>query len=140
MELILNLAWALVSMALVALWLRGSRLGKTGPRRAGFHRAPRHIQILALLVVVLLLLPVISLSDDLMAAQGFAETDSCLRRAQDCGCAHPAPASFALPEEIVADILLSGFSQEILEEDSFPAVHRIAPAALDSRPPPRAQA
>jgi hypothetical protein len=128
MELILNLAWALVSIGLVTFWLRGMR---SNP-------APRVAQALALSVVVLLLLPVISLSDDLVAAQTSAETDTCLRRALDCDCSHIAPASFALPEPIVTSVAISGFLLETLQTEHIPRISSIQTSALDSRPPPRA--
>jgi hypothetical protein len=91
-------------------------------------------------MVVLLLLPVISLSDDLMAMQGPAETDTSLRRALHPDDPHPSAtqASFALPEEIVTGLILGGLSPDIRQD-----YKQLPPAALftrsfDSRPPPRA--
>lgn len=130
MELILNLAWAVLAVGLAWLWLRGTR---SNP-------APRSTQILALLVVVLLLLPVISLSDDLMATQGLAETDCCLRRALDSSnCQHSViPASFALPEQVISDLWTSGYSQEVVQsyDSTLPPI--FFTPSLNSRPPPAA--
>jgi hypothetical protein len=128
MEIILNLAWGLCSLGLIWFWVRTH----------GANPTPRKTQILALAVVVLLLLPVISLSDDLMATQGPAETDSCLRRALHSDDSHPSvvPASLALPEQMMTALLLSAISQEAVQN------YRLAPPApvrtrsLDSRPPP----
>src|ERR1700722_6529340 len=94
MEITLNLAWALCSLALIWFWARSAASGGV----------PRGMQILALAMVVLLLLPVISLSDDLMAMQGPAETDSSMRRALHPDEGHPSvvPISFALPEPVFA--------------------------------------
>jgi hypothetical protein len=129
MEIVLNVAWAICSLGLILYWARTS----------ASNPVPRGRQIFALAMVVLLLLPVISLSDDLMAMQGPAETDSCLRRVLQTSDAHPSvvPTSFALPEEIVAALSFSCPLQEI-PQDSTPAI----PAsflirALDSRPPPQ---
>ena len=107
MEIILNLAWGFCSLGLIWFWVR---------TRAA-NQAPRRTQILALAVVVLLLLPVISLSDDLMAMQGPAETDSSLRRSVHSDEGHPSvvPASLALPEQMMTALVLSGFSIEVVE-------------------------
>jgi hypothetical protein len=69
-EIFLNLAWAVLAVALVALWLR------TGSRADHSRRS----QIIAIAVLIAILFPVISVSDDLMAAQNPAETDSGQRR------------------------------------------------------------
>lgn len=131
MEIILNIAWALCSIGLILLWIRGSRLNPVS----------RRTQMMALAMVVLLLLPVISLSDDLMAMQGPAETDtSCLRRALHSGDLHPsfASACWSMPAPMLTELSVSGFSQDTLEGYRWAAQPNSLPAALDSRPPPRA--
>jgi len=70
MELLLNLAGVLVAVAMVCLWLRWAP-------RAG---VDRRTQLVALALLILILFPVISVTDDLLAAQNPAETDSCVRR------------------------------------------------------------
>ena len=129
-EIILNLAWALCSLGLIWFW-----------RRAGVSdSATRRTQIFALAMVVLLLLPVISLSDDLMAMQGPAETDTCLRRALHAGEGHPSviPHSMAMPEPLFTALSIHRLSQKAVQ------MYRVAPPptllvrSLDSRPPPRA--
>ena len=129
MEIVLNISWALCSFGLIWLWVRGS----------ASNPVPRRTQILALAMVVLLLLPVISLSDDLMAMQSPAETDSCLRRALHASDAHPlaAPASFALPEESVDGLTLSGFSQEFAQNNQLRSLPSPLIHSLDTRPPPQ---
>jgi hypothetical protein len=128
MELLLNLAWALLSIGLIGMWLRGS----------GSNPAPRHLQGMALAVVVLLLLPVISLSDDLMAAQGLAETDTCLRRAHDCDCGHHPVPPVTLPEEITREVAVTGLSCEFLTDESGGQPSSFQGHALFGRPPPSA--
>ena len=129
MEIILNIAWALCSLGLIVLWVRGSR---TNP-------VSRRTQVFALAMVVLLLLPVISLSDDLMTMQGPAETDTCLRRALNPGDLHPsvAAACWALPVPMVAELSWTGFSQGGLESHRWIAKPNSLPRSLGSRPPPR---
>jgi hypothetical protein len=131
MEIILNIAWALCSLGLILAWVRGSRSNPVS----------RRTQIMALAMVVLLLLPVISLSDDLMAMQGPAETDtSCLRRALHSGELHPsfAAACWAMPAPMLTELSLNGFSQDALESYRWIARPDSLPRSLDSRPPPRA--
>jgi len=89
---------------------------------------------------VLLLLPVISLSDDLMAMQGPAETDTCLRRALHAGEGHPSiiPHSMGMPEPSFTALSIRRLSQKAVQ------TYRVAPPptllvrSLDSRPPPQA--
>jgi len=69
METVLNLAWALLVMLMFGLWMRFAP--HTGPNRRG--DSPR-IQFVALAVLILLLFPVISVTDDLQAIQNPAET------------------------------------------------------------------
>lgn len=128
MEIILNLAWAVCSAGLIWFWAR----------RSASNPQPRGTQILALMMVVLLLLPVISLSDDLVAAQGPAETDCCLRRALNAHEAHPSvvPDSLALPEPFTTAPAVRGLSRDALQEFRVPVPPSFLSRSLDSRPPP----
>ncbi len=128
MELILNLAWALCSLGLVWFWFRA----------AARNSAPRTMQILALAMVVVLLLPVISASDDLMAMQGPAESDTSLRRALHTGDV-PSPVlplSPALPEPMLSVLTLSGVLTRISQESPSALTTQLLGTSLDSRPPP----
>lgn len=130
MEISLNLAWALCALGLVWLWKRAG-VSDSGSRKT---------QILALAMVVLLLLPVISLSDDLMAMQGPAETDTCLRRSLHTDGGHPSliPHSMTMPTQLCTAPSIGGVSQESVQ------AYRLAPPPaflirpLYSRPPPQA--
>ena len=97
MELILNLAWLLVAGALVHLWLEG------GGRNNTHWRA----QLIAIFVLIAILFPVISMSDDLLAVQNTGEADNYLRRdhlvAPDGNPVQPALA-------IIAAVTFAGFS------------------------------
>ena len=97
MELALNLVWAATALAMLAMWLRMPR----------HEHATWTRQALCLGVAILLLLPVISLSDDLVAAQMTTELDVCVRRAHDghthqphlcsAGCAQALTSPFEYP-------------------------------------------
>lgn len=87
MELTLNLVWLIAGLTMVATWLML-------PQRK--HTLRIH-QALCLTIAILLLLPVISLSDDLVALQTAREADCCLRRAQDGNLPHVNAALWAVP-------------------------------------------
>jgi hypothetical protein len=93
MEILLNLSWALLSALIVCLWMRlASRTG-----------ANRRMQFIALVMLIVILFPVISVSDDLWSAQNPAETDTCLRRDHLASSTHSIfPAMAALPEPAFA--------------------------------------
>jgi hypothetical protein len=128
--MILNLAWALCSLGLISLWMRSRSLSAI----------PRKTQLLALAMVVLMLLPVISLSDDLMAMQGPAETDSSVRRVLDNDQGHPSivPAIMGMPEQIFSVPSTVGWSQDSLQSYNLAPQPIFLTRSLDSRPPPRA--
>lgn len=130
MELTLNIAWASCSLLLIWFWTRST----------ASNPVPRRTQILALAMVVLLLLPVISLSDDLMAMQGPAETDSSMRRALHPDEGHPSvvPMSFALPEQIFPALTWSGYAQVAVQNERLAPFLPVLTRSLDRRPPPQA--
>jgi hypothetical protein len=127
-ETFLNLAWVALAIAMIFSWLRLGNEDRTGRRR----------QMVALAVLIAVLLPVISVSDDLMEIQNPAETDSCQRRDHHMqAMAHPVPhpdyvaplatfdgSSFTLPR---------GFARASMV---LPAVDHPDGPATHSRPPP----
>lgn len=91
MELFFNFAWAFVALASVFLWTKqGRRTLRCG-----------HSPLIGLAMLVVLLFPVISVSDDLWSLRHPAETDVCQRRDHRDGSSYnqfQIPA--ALPEPI----------------------------------------
>ncbi|MGA7339822.1 MAG: hypothetical protein WBE72_07320 [Terracidiphilus sp.] len=129
MEQTLNLAWALLAIALVSLWLRLDR-GAPSDRRA---------QLVALAVLLFILLPAISMTDDLLAAQNPAEIDSCLRRDQVSSGPHPVFLAVAVPPPPAYDGLPFGIPRLTAPGTLLPpAVEPPGLAAIQNRPPPRA--
>ncbi|MFC5863294.1 hypothetical protein ACFPT7_13400 [Acidicapsa dinghuensis] len=128
MEILLNITWAVCSLILVGFWLR-SGVASSQPRRT---------QLFALSMAVLLLLPVISLSDDLLAMQAPAETDTCVRRVQQLDNLHPATLLPALPSRVYVPALIGFVSVQLpsRQNDVVPSFQ--LPSAMDSRPPPQA--
>lgn len=90
MELTLNLAWMLLSAGM--LWALMRRAPREGTNRRR--------QLVALAVIVLILLPVISVTDDLMVVQNPALTDTSPRKGHvwsTTQSTHPASVDWAIP-------------------------------------------
>jgi hypothetical protein len=127
MELFLNLAGAFVAAAIICLWLRWR------PRAGG----DRRTQVVALALLILILFPVISVTDDLLAAQNPAETDSTARRDHaDFALQQASALTASLPEPQAADLPF-GFLR-YAAPGTIPLLP-VNPPALDpieNRPPP----
>jgi len=131
MELTLNLGWAFVTMWMLCAWLRTAQAKP----------ADRRIQMVALAVVILILLPAISMTDDLAAAQNPAEIDCCVRRHHDHDASRPhsiLPAAVPLPLPGFAGVTLevAGTAAPGNPPSSF--AENPALASIQNRPPPAA--
>jgi hypothetical protein len=133
MELTLNLGWALLTAWMLWVWLRKAMRPAT----------ERRIQAIALAVVILILLPAISMTDDLVAAQNPAEIDcmACLaRRDHHCCSPHtivPAGAA-AVPIPAYASPKLTVFSMAVPRRSTQTAIQSPALNSIQNRPPPAA--
>jgi hypothetical protein len=127
MELSLNLAWFAVAATLVWLWLRSESSEGNERRR----------QLIAILVLVAILFPAISVSDDLLAVQNASEADNYLRRdhlvPSGVQPLHPALA-------VIAPILFGGlgFTFSRLAAPGLPLQRPERPelGEIENRPPP----
>lgn len=139
MEILSNLAWGAVALALWALWLNGQLRRRDG--RAGSLLPGLGVQLVALAMLSAVLLPVISITDDLQSSNIPAEVERTLPR-NDRHFAlghvdHQAPAHMALP---AVDPAPSGLHCIALLHGAMP----LPPQALVygheqwSRPPPAA--
>jgi hypothetical protein len=127
MEFALNLAWSLLAVAMVCAWLR--QLPHPSPSRRG--------QIVALGLLLVILLPAISMTDDLVAAQNPAEIDSCLRRDHDYARAHAVlPIVPSLPALAFAGVPFATLHPASPGIVPAPIFHSPALARILNRPPP----
>lgn len=129
MEILLNFAWGLVAALMLCLWVRFA------PRRG----ADRRMQFVALAVLLLILFPVISVTDDLQAIQNPAETDSCQRRAH-AGCTLHSiltPVA-AMPLPAVAELQYGIWRVSIHGAGPARVFDHPALDAIQNRPPPAA--
>ena len=128
MELFLNTVWVLVAIASVCFWVRLGR--RTDAERLSF---------VALAMLIVMLFPVISVSDDLWSIQNPAETDTCQRRDHRAFCPHSIFPAIAAPPE-AAGVELSFSFQRLGAPRHIPllAVDNPALDPIQSRPPPAA--
>lgn len=129
MELFLNLAWAVLAIAFASLWLETET-------RSG---AERRLSMTALVMFLVILFPVISVSDDLWSIQNPAETDSCQRRDHLATCPHtmvPAPA--ALPAPLFAGVIFKVDDALLRFDPPTRALGIPALSSIQNRPPPYA--
>jgi hypothetical protein len=129
MELTLNLGWALLAAWMMCAWLRAT------PRAARDRRA----QFVALAVAILILLPTISMTDDLIAAQNPAEPDCCMRR-DHSDCPHhpitPATAAIPLPGFSGLSFGFVQFGASSRQPEPHPEIPALT--SIQNRPPPTA--
>jgi hypothetical protein len=130
MELLLNLAWLLIAGVIVCLWLSGG--SHEGPDRRG--------QFIAVVMLIAILFPVISVSDDLLAIQNAAEADNYLRRDhRDASYTHPVQPMPAIVASVLSAGPGFGFSRFMapgllqVQKPEHPEL-----AGIWNRPPPNA--
>jgi hypothetical protein len=134
MELFLNLAWVLLAALMSCLWLRFAP--RTGPE---LRMQERRTQVVALAVLILILFPVISVTDDLQSIQNPAEADSCLRRDHVVCNAHSIfPAAAALPLPVFTELSIGILRSIAPGSLPAPVVDHPALASIQNRPPPAA--
>lgn len=129
MELVLNLVGALVAVGLICLWLRTASQGNHGSAHWG-------IQLVALLLLIVILFPVISVTDDLMAAQNPAETDSVQRRNLQASVLQTAARCADLPIDAfeMPDPQVTWRQRAHRERVVQPQAPALSP--VENRPPP----
>ncbi|MGD0682309.1 MAG: hypothetical protein ABR990_09680 [Terracidiphilus sp.] len=127
MELTLNLVWTVLAVVIMCLWLRFCT--RTG--------ADRRMQLVSLAMLIAILLPVISVTDDLQALQNPAELDCCARRHHVASCSHSMfPAAATLPLPVFAELTFGFLRFAAPNYRPTPLVEIPALASIQNRPPP----
>lgn len=127
MQLVLNLAWMMLAALMAWLWLHHAASEGVG----------RWAQFVALATVILILLPVISVTDDLMMAQNPAETERFQRNDQLCAIAHSTHYPVAdLPPQFFAKSSFDQFRFAALDHLLAPPLKVPATDTILNRPPP----
>lgn len=128
-ELLLNLGWVVLAAWMVVLWLRKMP-------HAGEDRRP---QFVALALVILILLPAISMTDDLIAARNPAEVDVSLRRDHTSPQGHVIqPALTALVVSAFLDLAFEPAHPSAPRFQRIPILRTPVLASIENRPPPAA--
>jgi hypothetical protein len=131
MEIVLNLIWLLLAVVIVRLWVCYA------PQEG----ASRRTQIGALAMLILFLLPVISVTDDLQAAQNLAEDDTyaCLRRSSTVASPHSIfPAASTLSSLAFAEFPVVYLGLVVAGHLPVGTPNNPALSAIQNRPPPAA--
>jgi hypothetical protein len=129
MELFFNLAWVLLAAFMFCLWLRFAPRAGSSPR----------MQLVALAVLVAILFPVISVTDDLQATLNPAESDCCLRRDHATSTPHSiCPPVATLPLPAIAELSFGLLRMANPGSLHAPAFLHPALAPIQNRPPPAA--
>jgi hypothetical protein len=127
MELALNLVWFVIAALMLLLWTcHAVRNGENN-----------RTQIIALIVLILVIFPVISVTDDLMIAQNLAEA-ACSQR-KDYGRANAHPELFPLPA--IYSAIFVEYSSSVIQIASVgrlstPEIRALVIHSIDNRPPP----
>jgi hypothetical protein len=129
MELALNLGWTAMATAMCWLWVRHAR--REGPGR--------HVQFIALALVLANMFVVITMYDDLAMAQNPAET-RCFQREDDLGAHahapfHPVVASIPT---LTAEFPFNTFRFTVPGSLLVPTVKVPVLSSIQNRPPPSA--
>jgi hypothetical protein len=132
MELVLNIAWVLLASVMLCLWLRFAPCTHRGQQTKS-----RRMQFVALAVLLLILFPVISVTDDLQTVQNPAEADSCLRRDHVYSNPHSVfPTAAAFPVPAFAGISFGFLSVAAPGNFTAPRIDHPGLAPIQNRPPP----
>ncbi|MGB6194508.1 MAG: hypothetical protein WBF42_18730 [Terracidiphilus sp.] len=127
METFLNLAWLLLALSSICLWARFEQ--RTGTER--------RLPIVALLMLIVILFPVISVTDDLWSLHNPAETDVLLRR--DHHGVSTDTVAVACPylcQPEFAEIVLVVWHIGTVENRPVSSPPSAPFAAIQNRPPP----
>jgi hypothetical protein len=129
MELILNLGWTAMAIAMCWLWVRHARREGRG----------RWAQVVSMALVLFMMFVVITTYDDMAMAQNPAET-RCFQREDDLGAhahvpLHPVVASIPA---LAAELPFNTFGFAVPGSLLVPTVKVPALSSIQNRPPPAA--
>jgi len=136
MELISNLAWSATIVVLLAIWITGQR-----PLSRASLLPAIGIQIIAFTMAAFILLPAISVTDDLHACAMPAEVE------RSCGWNHRMLAAVQAPHNLPVGLALLASSLRparlrriatLSADESMPFSPQVFDRTLWSRPPPSA--
>ena len=144
MELLFNLAWLAVALGLVAVWFAVSRSSRRVPN------ADWKIQAVAIAVLIFVLLPIISLTDDVQALtrdqQAWTTPPEVKRALQACIHAYGMQAAVQNLDLLWMHALLTNsvVRPDVSRDRAFPpkflSPQLVSTKPIESQPPPRSLA
>ena len=137
MEILLNCLWLVLGLSLIAAW--STHAWRTRSHEPDPLLPSRQLQFTALLLLVILLFPVISLTDDIAMCTAPRDAERALRLHDPFDGSQPAPA--LLPStmawmDLFADPLRMGPSRPVEEEANVTVQLTGTRLPIDARPPP----
>jgi hypothetical protein len=136
-EILLNCLWLVLGLSLISAW--STHAWRTRTCESGDLLPSRRLQFTALLLLVILLFPVISLTDDIATYTAPSDAERALRLHDPFDGSQPAQA--LLPStmawmDVFADLLRQGPSRPVEEEANVMVQLAVTRLPIDSRPPP----
>ena len=137
MEILLNCLWLVLGLSLVAAW--SAHAWRTRACRPDGLLPSRQLQFTALLMLVILLFPVISLTDDIAMCTAPRDAERALRLHDPFDGPQPAPA--VLPStmawmDVVSRMLRTGPSRPVEQDAKLTILLAAMRLPVESRPPP----
>jgi hypothetical protein len=145
-EILLNCLWLILGLSLIAAWSMLDRLPAARRSAADAQFLPsRRVQFIAVLMLVILLFPVISVTDDLARCAAPRETERALRL-HDCfdDPLDNSPSGPALlpPASVWTELIAAAFRQvphqSVEDAVELSLLLEATRLPVDSRPPPAA--
>jgi hypothetical protein len=140
-EILLNCLWLVLSLSLTTAWVLSVRrmpAAQLGRARVSLLPSTR-LQLTAIVLLILLLFPVISLTDDLAMCAATRDTEQALRLDDLCTGAHSQaamlPSTLAWMETVAAPPD-NGTPRRIERETKWLTLLEGSRLPVDSRPPP----
>jgi hypothetical protein len=129
MEMVLNLGWMAMAIAMCWLWVHHARREGQG----------RPAQFVSLALVLVMMFVVITMYDDMAMAQNPAET-RCFQREDDLGAHAHAPLhpAVALAPTLAAELRFDTFRYAVVGRVLAPTVELPFLSSIQNRPPPAA--
>jgi hypothetical protein len=136
-EILLNCVWLLLGLSLIAAW--AVHVSRGGTSQADGLRPSRRLQFTALLLLVILLFPVISLTDDIAMCTAPRDAERALRLHDPFDGSQPAAA--LLPSttawlDVLSEMLRNGPRPPVEQDAKLTIPLAGSRLPIDSRPPP----
>ena len=137
MEILLNCVWLVLGLSLITTW--SARALRTGTCKPDGLLPSRQLQFTAILMLLILLFPVISVTDDIAMCAAPRDAERALRLHDPLDGSQPTPA--LLPStmawmDAVAVTLHIGLSRPVEQDAELATQLAGARMPVESRPPP----